>query len=79
MKPRKIDCFPNNGGDWAFQWMAMGSFLTLLTLKLCGITDISWLWVFMPLIIYGGLLAIAGILITLVLVTAHWRNRRGND
>jgi len=77
MKSR-IDCFPKNGSR-SFQWMAMGSFLTLLMLKLHDITDIGWQWVFMPLIIYGVLLAITGILITLLLVIVHWRNHRDYD
>ena len=77
MKSR-IDCFRNNGGT-AFQWMAMGSFLTLLILKLYGITDIGWLWVFMPLIIYGVFLVIAGMLIALLLVMIHWWKRQDND
>jgi heme/copper-type cytochrome/quinol oxidase subunit 2 len=67
---------PHNGGR-AFQWMAMGSFLTLLMLKLYGITDIGWRCVFMPLIIYGVLLAITGILV-LTMMAIHWRHRRDN-
>ena len=63
----------------AFRWMAMGSFLTLLMLKLYGITDIGWRCVFMPLIIYGVLLAITGALIALTsLMAIHWRHRRDN-
>jgi uncharacterized integral membrane protein len=57
--------------------MAMGSFLTLLTLKLSGITDIDWHCVFMPLIIYGVLRAITGILV-LTMVAIYWRYRRDN-
>jgi len=74
-----MDCMrPNNGGR-AFQWMAIGSFLTLLMLKLYGITDIGWLCVFMPLIIYGVLLAITGTLIALTsLMAIHWRHRQDN-
>ena len=72
-----MDCMrPNNGGR-AFQWMAMGSFLTLLSLKLCGITDIDWRCVFMPLIIYGVFLAITGILV-LTMVVILWRHRQDN-
>ena len=72
-----MDCMrPNNGGG-AFQWMAMGSFLTLLTLKLYGITDIDWHCVFMPLIIYGVLLAITGILV-LTMFAILSRHRRDN-
>ena len=66
---------PHNGG--AFRWMAMGSFLTLLTLKMCGITDIDWHCVFMPLIIYGVLLAITGILV-LTMMAILWKNRQDN-
>ena len=76
MKLKKIDCFYNNGGS-AFQLMAMGSFLTLLMQKLYGITNIGWLWVFMPLIIYGVLLIITGTLIALLLVMVHWGKRQG--
>jgi hypothetical protein len=61
----------------AFRWMAMGSLLTLLILKLYGITDIDWHCVFMPLIIYGVLLAITGILV-LTMIAIHWKNRRDN-
>ena len=72
-----MDCMrPLNDGR-AFRWMAMGSFLTLLTLKLCGITDIGWIGVFMPLIIYGVLLAITGILV-LTMMAILWWNRRDN-
>jgi heme/copper-type cytochrome/quinol oxidase subunit 2 len=63
--------------DRAFRWMAMGSFLTLLTLKLYGITDIGWRCVFMPLIIYGVLLVITGILV-LTMAAILWRHRRDN-
>ena len=76
MKSR-IDCFRNNGGI-AFQWVAMGSFLTLLMQKLYGIIDIGWLWVFMPLIIYGVFLVIAGMLV-LAMIAIPWRNRLDND
>ena len=65
----------DSGG--AFRWMAMGSFLTLLTLKLYGITDIGWRYVFMPLIIYGVLLTITGILV-LTMVAILWKHRQDN-
>ena len=69
---------PHDSGG-AFRWMAMGSFLTLLTLKLSGITDIGWRCVFMPLIIYGVLLVITGTLIALTsLMAMHWKHRRDN-
>jgi len=69
---------PHDDGR-AFRWMAMGSFLTLLTLKLYGIADIDWRCVFMPLIIYGVLLAITGTLIALTsLMAIHWKNRQDN-
>ena len=67
---------PHDGGR-AFRWMAMGSFVTLLTLKLYGITDIGWRCVFMPLIIYGVLLAITGILV-LTMMAILWRHRQDN-
>jgi hypothetical protein len=67
---------PHDSGG-AFRWMAMGSFLTLLTLKLYGITDIGWRCVFMPLIIYGVFLAITGILV-LTMVAILWRHRQDN-
>ena len=76
MKSR-IDCFRNNSGI-AFQWVATGAFLTLLMQKLCGITDIGWLWVFMPLVIYGVLLFVVGILV-LTMIAIHWRHRPDND
>ena len=67
---------PHDSGG-AFQWMAMGAFLTLLTLKLYGIADIGWRCVFMPLIIYGVLLAITGILV-LTMFAILSRHRRDN-
>ena len=72
-----MDCMRPHDDGKAFQWMAIGSFLTLLTLKLYGITDIGWRCVFMPLIIYGVLLAITGILV-LTMVAIHWRHRWDN-
>ena len=72
-----MDCMrPNNGGR-AFRWMAMGSFLTLLMLKLYGIAEIDWRCVFMPLIIYGVLLAVMGIFV-LTMVAIFWRHRQDN-
>ena len=72
-----MDCMrPPNDGK-AFQWMTMGSFLTLLMLKLYGITGIGWQCVLMPLILYGVLLAITGILV-LTMVAILWRHRQDN-
>jgi heme/copper-type cytochrome/quinol oxidase subunit 2 len=67
---------PHDSGG-AFRWMAMGSFLTLLMLKLYGIADIDRRCVFMSLIIYGVLLAMTGILV-LTMITILWRHRRDN-
>ena len=74
-----MNCMRPPDDGRAFRWMTMGSFLTLLTLKLYGIADIGWRCVFMPLIIYGVLLAITGTLIALTsLMAIHWRHRQDN-
>lgn len=51
------------------------TFLVLLTLKLCGATDLSWFWVTIPL--WGLTALIIAILIVVMVVglVAEWLSR----